>query len=91
MATTLSHTLNNEDWTLVSEGYSNVAIQLGNQGRILIHVAESGPAPLAAGIAIGNTTAELPKTFSISNLPLTSKVYCLSLGDDPMSVTVLSY
>lgn len=91
MATTIKYALNNENWTKVAEGVGNVAIQLGNQGRILVHIGDSAPALGAAGVAIGNTTKELPKTFGVSNLPLTAAVYALVIDEAPMDIVVVAY
>jgi len=91
MANTTSFELNNTTWTKIAEGIANVAVQLGNQGRILIHVGDSAPGLGAAGIAIGNTTKELPKTFSVAGLPLPAGVYALSLETTEMSVVVVAY
>lgn len=91
MASTTSYEINDATWTKVAEGSANVAVQLANQGRILIHIGDSAPGPDAAGIAIGNTTRELPKTFAVSNLPMTAGVYAIALVENPMNVVVLAY
>lgn len=88
MANTLAYTID-DDWTLVAENVSNVAIQLSKQGQLEVHVADAEPDATSVGIEIGSSMIGMPSTFSVSALGELTKVWARSANG--VDIVVLSY
>ncbi len=89
---TTDYNLNNQGWTLVSDGKRNVGIQFDNQGEILVHVGAVEPDSLQApSILLSSNMQKVPSTFGLGGLPEDAKVYVRASGSTVVRVTVLAY
>ena len=81
-------------WTKISDGEKFVAIQLSNQGRVKIHVADTASPPGNAsvvGINIARNFTGVESAFSMGGLPDGTAVWVRSQTDDNEVITVLTY
>ncbi|MEL4071737.1 hypothetical protein WKW50_16455 [Ochrobactrum sp. GPK 3] len=88
MAKTESINLSN-DWAVVADNSTSVAIQLFDYGRVEIYVGDTAPSADAAGIVIGVGTSG-PHTFSAGDLPATAVVYARAV-DNSARIVAMSY
>jgi len=91
MASTLEHAVTQDEWTLVAEEAKNVAIQLGEQGQVRVHIGETEPGSGAAGILIAVGTPDVPSEFSAAGLPDGAKVWARANNDDEVTIIVMQF
>lgn len=93
-AVTQEIAINKANWTKIADGQKFVAIQLSNQGRVKIHVADTASPPDAAsfvGINIARNFTGVESAFSMGGLPEGTAVWVRSQTDDTETITVLTY
>lgn len=94
MASTIEHTLDSEDWVLVSEGFGTVGIQPRDQGLFEVYFADAAEEPVSTskGFLIGRGMRETPADWSASGFPEDVNVWCRCYNtEDPVTIVVGAY
>lgn len=80
-----------DDWTLVSDGFRNVSVQMTGVGAVVVRcLPAAAPAP-ASSDESGAQIQNAGSSFAAGGLPDGTKVYARSKRDGNETVNVLAY